>query len=69
MTYLFSGSLIELAKETTIAGFIEAIPEPTQEQGSHVILEKKRKISRKWEMFEKGNLEKDEDFRKKSEKS
>ena len=30
MTYLFSGSLIELAKETTISGFIEAIPEPTQ---------------------------------------
>ena len=31
MTYLFSGSLIELAKETTISGFIEAIPEPTQD--------------------------------------
>ena len=31
MTYLFSGSLVELAKETTISGFIEAIPEPTQD--------------------------------------
>ena len=31
MTYLFSGSLIELAKETTISGFIESIPEPTQD--------------------------------------
>ena len=31
MIYLFSGSIIELIKETTISGFIEGVPEPTQD--------------------------------------
>ena len=31
MIYLFSGSIVELIKETTISGFIEGVPEPTQD--------------------------------------
>ena len=31
MIYLFSGSIVEMIKETTISGFIQRIPEPSQD--------------------------------------